>query len=408
MKQSGKTELYRRVTGILLLLILLAAGGFALHAGGDDAMETALEFDLWENRLNPGGLQSSVEKSLRADLPKQMANRVYSAALVAQGRRTSGDFYILKDNEGFLHRSNLYQAADPDVMEYAQRLERLSAAAEKTGASVLFVGASGKLTPGVNQFPAGYTPDYASLRNLDELFIDLMAVGVDTLDLRENFRKAPLAYDAYYYRTDVKWTARAAQFAAGSIAQRMEDLLGRVFDPGGRAADPVRYDETLYPDLLLGNEGRASGVYWSKTDDFVTLSPSFSTDLTVKLTDESDHTTRRRGTFDQTILDFTAVDELAGEPGNLFSIYYGKRTARVEIVNHKLPAGARVLLVCDENFFSTAAYLALMCARVDAVEISANSSQQVERMVSGGGYDCVVVACQSQSIGAAMFPFFEE
>lgn len=408
MKQSSKTELYRRVAAPLLLLILLAAGGFALCAAGNDAVGAALEFDLWENWLNPGGLQSSVEKSMRADLPKQTANRVYSAALVAQGRRTSGDFYILKDDEGFLHRTNLYQAVDPDVMEYAQRLERLSAAAQKMGATVLFVGASGKLTPGVSQFPDGYTPDYASLRNLDELLIDLMAVGVDTLDLRQSFLEAPLAYDAYYYRTDVNWTARAAQFAAGSIAQRVEELSGLRLDPSGWATDPARYEETLYPSLLLGNEGRASGLYWSGTDDFVTLTPSFSTDLTVELTDESHHETSRRGTFDQTILDLTAVDELAGAPGNLFPIYYGKRAARVEIENHKLPAGARVLLVCDENFFSTAAYLALMCARVDAVQISTNSPEQVERMVSGGGYDCVVVACQSQSIGAEMFPFFEE
>ncbi|WP_369283892.1 hypothetical protein [Oscillibacter sp. GMB15532] len=408
MKQSGKTELYRRAAGILLLPILLAAGGFALYTAGNGAVGTALKFDLWENRLNPGELQSSVEKSMRTDLPKQTANLVYSAALVAQGRRTSGDFYILKDDEGFLYRTNLYQAVDPDVMEYAQRLERLRMAAQKTGASVLFVGASGKLTPGVSQFPSGYTPDYASLRNLDELFIDLMAVGVDTLDLRESFREAPLAYDAYYYRTDVKWTARAAQFAALSIAQRLEELFGLQLDPSGWAADPARYEETVYPGQLLGNEGRASGLYWSGTDDFVTLAPSFATDLTVELTDESDHETSRRGTFNQTILDLTEVDELAGAPGNLFPIYYGKRTARVEIENHKLPEGARVLLVCDENFFSTAAYLSMMCARVDAVEISVNSAEQVERMVSSGGYDCIVVACQSQSIGAAMFPFFEE
>lgn len=407
MEQSNGTELYRRVAGVFLLAILLAAGGFALWTAGPGALGAVLGYDLRESRLNAGCLQSGVEKSIRGDFPKQAANSVYSAALLAQGRRTAGDFYILKDDDGFLHRTNLYQDIDPDVMEYAKRMGRLRAAAGAADTPVLFVGAAGKLTPGVNQFPAGYTPDYASLRNLDELFIDLLAVRVDTLDLRLSFREAPLDYDAYHYRTDDKWTARAAQFAAVSIARRAGELFGIGLDPGGGASDAARYAEVRYPGLL-GNEGRASGMCWSGVEDFVVLTPSFPTDLTLRLTDQSGRETDRRGTFDQAVLNLTPVEEQNGVPGDLFPIYYGKRMARVELRNHALPEGARLLLLCDDNFSSTAAYLALMCARVDAVSVLRNSPEEIERLVSGGGYDLIVAACQSQSIGAEMFPFFQD
>jgi len=406
MDNSPKAHWHKIAAAVLMLTVLIGASGFSLWFTYDSVLGTLAAYDPLKSWRSPSSLREEMENAIRYQLPYRLEIRdIYSIGLVAQGKRETGNFFIVKDNDGYLQRTNLYQEIDPNIAEYARRLGKLRQAAELKGTQVLFVGTTGKFVPGTTKMPEGYLPDHASLLNLDELFLELLAYRVSNLDLRESFKTAPLSYTDYYYRTDSRWTARAAQFAAGSVADGAKDKLGIELDSDGFYRDLANYEVHIYPQILLGDYGHSAGIPFSGLDDFVAVIPAFATDLTLEISSQN---ILRRGPFSESVLNMDYLNVEDPRYDNPSKTYFGGGVTQVRIVNHHNPGGEKVLLLCDSTFLTTAAYLALMCGEVDAQVVAPNDVASMEKLVASGEYSLVVVACEAQSIGADMFPFFKK
>lgn len=405
MEHFPKSQWHVIAAGILSFAMLLGFGVFSLWFTHGSLLEALASFHPAESRRAPSSLAENMEDAVKYHLPYRMEIRdIYSYGLLARGKREIGSFYIVKDDGGYLHQTNLYRDPDPNIKEYARRMGKLRQSAALGGAQMLFVGTAGKYIPGINKMPGGYPQNDSDLLALDELFLNLLAYGVNNIDLREYFNMAPQDYGDYYYRTDSQWTARAAHFAASCIIGAAGDRFGVTTAQLKFYGDISNYKTDIYPDILLGDYGRSAGLPFSGLDDFVAVTPAFKTDLTLELHAQN---VTRRGPFADSVLDTGFLNVTNPRYDNPMNAYFGKNVTRLRIVNHLNPEGIKVLLLCDKPFLTAAAYMALMCGEVEARIVSANDVSSMEKLASGGQYNLVIVACEAKSIGDAMFPFYK-
>jgi hypothetical protein len=170
--------------------------------------------------------------------------------------------------------------------------------------------------------------------------------------LRENIHKENLDHHSLFYKTDHHWKAETGLWAAGIIAQHLNENNG--FTINLDTFHPEQYQYNIYKDWFLGSLGKKVTLVRTPPEDFTLIYPKFDTDISLKIPEIY---IDARGNFDVFIWpDMIKIKDYYNR--NPYGAYYGDRQL-ITVHNNLLNDGKSVLLVKDSFVNVVAPFLSM-------------------------------------------------
>ena len=208
-----------------------------------------------------------------------VANNIYQACIDWKLASPGEDGVIFMYNNYLASTSG--RVSDKDIEEIADSVSEFGEYLKNQDIPLIYANAGTDVCPYDKQIYNTFLEN--SNENADALTTALRERGVDTIDFREEMQKEGIDWytDGFYYRTDHHWTNLAGLWAAGILAQKMNDDYGFSFD--SKYFNSSEYDIAHYPNYWLGYRGRKVTLAKTDLDDFDMIIPAFSTDFNVEV-----------------------------------------------------------------------------------------------------------------------------
>lgn len=237
----------------------------------------------------------------------------------------------------------------------------------------------------LNQFGI---PTYGN-RNADLFLERISGAGIDYIDLRENIKCDQMSSQDMFYRTDHHWTVPSGLWAAGKIAEGLNQFCGYSIDLS--LYDQANYTFTKYENCWLGEQGRKVGASYVGLDDYTKVEPDFETSFSFK-TQEG----LIDGTFDNFINE--SVYDLDQDIYKANSWHYSYMQRNV--INNDVDYG-KLLIVGDSYEQVTEPFIALSVSEVDSLILrNYDDSFSLRNYILENGYDTVIICYAQFMIGA--------
>ncbi|MCR5826710.1 MAG: hypothetical protein K6G54_09095 [Oscillospiraceae bacterium] len=200
-------------------------------------------------------------------------------------------------------------------------------------------------------------------QNADRLQHALRDAGVDTMDLRDALHADGLNHHACFFQTDHHWLPETGCWAAGKIAQRLNDAYGFHIDTSVFAPEYWRAD--VYHDWFLGSQGKKVTLSRATPEDFRLLYPKFQTEFHIEIpTLDLD----KSGSF-SVFYRYNALRTLDYYKESPYSSYlYGDR-ALTRIHNLRAHDGKRVLMLGHSFDNCVIPFLATGIEYIDSIDL---------------------------------------
>lgn len=335
--------------GIYALLNLVSTGPYLLSA----------------YQRTPGGtgqrLLASAEAANGKVLLQSNLQDVVGELRLRLGKKTIKDFSLVQGEDGQLIYTNYYPYetyADYDA--YAQKMQQLSIAAHRQGASFLYLNCISLFSEEANSF--GDLPVNDLNPRSDTFLYYLTGYGVDTLDARTVLKNSDLDPSAYRYKTEPHWTTQACFEVFTAVVDTLK-ARGSSIDPDGFYTDSANYRRDVYAQGYLGKLGKMAGATYAGYDDFMLITPTYETDFTIShsLVDDEDDI---RGEFGETILDPHWMSAENIYDNDMYCLYLSEVYSYRKITNHLNTDGPRILVVGDSYMLPVTAFLATAASEV--------------------------------------------
>lgn len=249
-------------------------------------------------------------------------------------------------------------------------------------------------------------------RNADLFLRRLGEAEIDYIDLRDNIREEGLNCYDLFYRTDHHWKVPAAKWAAGIIAEKLNDNYGYDIDLNLYADENFNYVE--YENCWLGEQGRLLAESYIGKDDYTLVTPAYDTSFSRWLNEEY-----TEGNFD-IFIDYSVYSDSYDvdgkfEPAKLKRWHYSY-SGEGYIQNNNVDFG-NVLFLGDSYEVTLIPFMSLGIRNVYKIVPRSMSSADIQAVIESGDYDTVIVAYAQFMIGAhdnpdsanyRMFTFFED
>lgn len=282
---------------------------------------------------------------------------------------TAGETGILYMENGYL--TNVKAKAEEETIDdLANSVEDLYGYLDESGIPFLYLNAASKVCRYDRQLPD--TVNEHSNENADALLEALSKRGVPFIDYREQMEQASMNHYDYYYKTDLHWTTEAGLWAAGVLANILNESYGFQFDQN--YFDLGNYDITEYKSYWIGTQGRTVTLAKADLEDWYLMLPKFPTNYTVSAPSRGMELT---GTYEEALYDMEGFSKIASYSGvdylNKQDPYACSRISNyngLTIITNNLETnnpGKRILMIQDSfgNFMS--AYLAADVEQVDVI-----------------------------------------
>lgn len=271
------------------------------------------------------------------------------------------NYDILCMENGFLTYGEQERTPD-EITEIADSVLSFSDYLKEEGISFYYVNAGSKVNPNDKQLSTANRKQEFTNENGDALLAALAERNVNTLDMREYMIADGLDWYGSYYKTDHHWKTETGLWAAGVIADVLNERENFSFDPA--LFDPKSYEMTTYEDSFLGGQGRGLLLTDSEKDSYTRILPRFETELSVEIPTRDLFLT---GSYKDTLFDRKNLENVLryseGEhftkPDAYNSVAW--RNDALGIVKNKNAgknADKKILLLQDSFFWYAASYLA--------------------------------------------------
>jgi hypothetical protein len=181
---------------------------------------------------------------------------------------------VVKLNNGYLMRE--MDNADESVLEAnALATKELEEYIASWGGNLLYVTVPYVVNKYDPQLPAGVS-DYGN-SNLDRMREKVEALGINSLDLREEIYEAGISQYDLWYKTDHHWSTEGGFYAYTIMANYIEEMGWADLDDS--IGDMDNYDIITYDKWHLGSKGQRTGIYFAGIDDFDLILPKFETTI---------------------------------------------------------------------------------------------------------------------------------
>ena len=261
-----------------------------------------------------------------------------------------------------------------EIKELADSVSTFSDFLKEEGISFYYVNAGSKVNPNDKQLSLENRQKEFTNENGNALLKALSERGVNTLDMREYMLKDGLDWYQSYYRTDHHWTTETGLWAAGVLAEVLNEREGFSFDP--LFFDEASYEMTIYEDCFLGGQGRGLVFDDIKKDSYTCILPRFDTDFSVEIPTRGLQLT---GSYKDTLYDYENLedalqysdDDYFQKPDVYSSVIW--RNDALGIVKNKNArnnADKKILMIQDSFGFYSTTYLACDVGEVHMIHLS--------------------------------------
>ncbi|MCM1047180.1 MAG: hypothetical protein NC433_01985 [Clostridiales bacterium] len=228
-----------------------------------------------------------------------------------------------------------------------------------------------------------------SNRNMDTFLKRIRAIGVNTIDLRDNIREENINIFNLFYRTDHHWTTRTALWAARIIAGGLNQYCGYNIDTS--IYDEENYSYVEWKECWLGEQGRKIAKSYVGLDDYTEIKPNFETSYCFK----------NLGNYDGTFDDF--INEEVYNPEN--DVYVNRSWHYsyflFNCINNNIDYG-KVLILGDSYENVMEPFLSLSIHETDTLILRNYAEEELDlrSYILENNYDTVIIAYAQFMVGA--------
>lgn len=286
-----------------------------------------------------------------------------------------------------------------DTTQYEANLIELNDYLDERDIPLLYVQAPYKLSKYENLLPSVVTD--GNNDNADSLLAGIDGY-VDYIDLREVMYESDIDHYASFFKTDHHWLPETAFWAAGYLAEILNEEYD--FDMDMSFYDIDNYNVEVYEDWFLGSQGKRVGTSIVGVDDISLITPNFETNLIYEVVSEDVY---RAGTFEEALFDYSWLYPMDYYNSAPYCVYLGENIDLVNITNNLNEDGKKILLIKDSFAKPMASFLALGCSQLDLIDLRYYKDQSLMDYLSEheGEYDLVMFLYNPGTIsnGAMVF-----
>lgn len=274
----------------------------------------------------------------------------------------SDDNDIIRMDNG--HLTYVLQRKDEAVIEdFGAGVAGLSQAVQNAGGSFLYVNVPSKTCRYGRQLPEG-VPEY-SIENGEVLLSYLRGHNVNVIDFRDKLHEAGMDHYDAFFKGDLHWRPETGFWAAGVLAQELNDSYG--FDFGEKCFELDNYQATAYDSSYEGGITYKITRAKSPYDDYTLILPDFQTHLTVDIPAKNFYET---GEFRDVLANLTFLEnDVWTDPSKCYHSWQWINNPLGNVVNlqpeHNL--GKRLLVITDSFGWPVVPYLALDIEYTDII-----------------------------------------
>lgn len=254
-----------------------------------------------------------------------------------------------------------YESTEQDTGYAAESTAWFADILSSKGIDLMYVQSPSKENKFDNQLPDGVT-DYYNI-NADKLLEKLGSKGVRTVDLRPMLNAEARDYSDCFFRTDHHWKPTTGVWAAGKIAEALNESCGYSIDPS--LGDISNYNVKIYKNYCLGTQGKKVTLNYTDPEDFQLVYPKKDMSFTANYSNENKIT----GGYTKALLDMKELSRIDYYNLSTYSTYlYGNKALR-QIKNNDLHDGKRLLIIGDSFCHCVAPCLATGIEYLDFLDI---------------------------------------
>ena len=276
-----------------------------------------------------------------------------------------------------------------DMTQVIADIAGFAAEREAAGMPVLYVQGPFK----VNSRDTGVygVVDFTN-QNADALVRGLRAAGTDVLDLREAMEDAGKLSHAAFYRTDHHWLPETGLWAAGVVAERLNDGYGFAIDEG--LFSPDAYTHEVYEDWFLGSQGKKATLAACAPEDFVLLYPDDDMRFTCTIPSLG---LERSGGFD-VLYQKSMLGNRDYYNDSPYSAYFYSDVPLKSVHNETVANGKRLLVLSDSFGNTLTPFLCRGVETVDVLDLRYFTGS-LAAYLSENAYDAVVIFYSADLLG---------
>jgi len=214
---------------------------------------------------------------------------------------------------------------------------------------------------------------------------EIIAKGVETIDLREEILAEKLEYSSLFFRTDHHWTSETAFWAYTKIIAYMNNNYQFGIDE--RYLDIENYTIKTYEDWFLGSQGKRTGIYYAGVDDISLIYPKFHTQMSLSIPNENNY---RTGSFYETIFFMDHINEKNYFELSPYSVYTDGDNSLVIIKNEEAPCDKKVLIVKDSFALPLLSFVSLCFQDVDVIDLRIYKQKALIEYIDESNPDIVI------------------
>lgn len=227
--------------------------------------------------------------------------------------------------------------------------------------------------------------------NADRFLKRLNEAGINYIDLREHFSEED-SFD-YFYKTDHHWTVPAGKEAAEIIMKELNDEYGYDIDLSLYADD--NFTVTEYKDVWLGEQGRKFGASYVGYDDYIAITPKYSTSFGMSKDNEV-----VSGSFEEVLMDKSLyLPEKNVNKAEAYSWHYSYLGNIGAVQNNNIVNGKKILVIGDSFAEVTNTFLALGASEMKGI-VMRTYKGSIRDYIDKTDYDIVIVAYVQTMLGA--------
>ena len=185
-----------------------------------------------------------------------------------------------------------------EIQEIADSLEDFEKFLSDSDISFYYVNLGSKIDPDNKQLsPVNTTLEFTN-ENADNLLEALNERQINTVDMRLLMKEDGLDWYDSYYVTDHHWTNKTSMWAAGRLANILNQNEGFSIDH--KYFDINNYNVTEYDDFWMGGQARAIKYIGCNNEAFSVILPDFDTEFDVEIPTDDYH---EQGSYDNVLFD---------------------------------------------------------------------------------------------------------
>lgn len=268
---------------------------------------------------------------------------------------------VLKLKNGYL---TFKETSDSDYTNLKDSLIKLNHTCSENSIDMLYVNKVSKDTNDKNLLPDNYPYIYSS--NYDELEEDLLANGIDVLNIESVVEESNIDKYSLFFKTDHHWTPKTGVWVSQLICNRLNQTY--KYNLNTEIFDIDNYDIDTYKNSFLGSQGKRVGFAYAGVDDFDVITPKYKTDIELMVPDENKVI---NGDFETTMIQRESItpDNLLNKDDTAYDTYMQGNHSLVNIKNNENRDGKNALLVLDSYGCVVAPYLSQSFSNLDCIDL---------------------------------------